>query len=445
MERKIYKNGFRLVHDNTNKHSNIASIQVFCDVGSIHEPEDSRGAAHFIEHMCFKGTDSLKTSADINKIFVDQTGSILNAFTDRRYTCYYITTSKDNLPLCIDTVADMVLNSKFDKKEYLKEKDVVKEEAVKDDDDCELLAFTNADQQIYAGSPYANSVDELKYHVGKHALQYNKIVDIYKKYYIPSNMILSISCAHSFDKICKIVEKTDFVKASTRIEPSGSRMLNPTLFSEPQSDIVFKVERRTTSPTHLCIGFRTCPLSSPDKYAVKLLKTILGDGDKMNNRMFTILREENGLTYSSYAYTDFFEHMGDIKMYAECDSSKFLKNGSKPGVFPLLIRLIRDLIENGVTEEEVKTAKTFIEATQKMKSEDAEVIAKYNGKKELFGNLDAPTYKDKFRELIKPITRGQINECIRKYFVKHGMVISVVAANPPSEKTLRKLVERELQ
>jgi predicted Zn-dependent peptidase len=436
MDRKLYKNGFRIVHDNSNKHSNIASIQVFCDVGSIHEPEDSRGSAHFIEHMCFKGTDNLKTSADINKIFVDQTGSILNAFTDRRHTCYYVTTNKDNLPLCINTVADMVLNSKFDKKEYLKERAVVKEEAIKDEEDYELLVLTNADQQIYAGSPYANSVDELKYHVGKNILQYEKVLEMYKKYYIPSNMILSICSAHSFADVCRMVEKTDFVKAASPIEPRPQCKL----FSEPQSDIVFKIEKRETGATQLCIGFRTCPLSSPDKYAVKLLKTIVGDGDKMNNRLFTVLREENGLTYSSYAYTDFFEHMGDLKLFAECDSSKFLKNGSKPGVFPLVIRLIRDLLEKGVTDEEVRAAKTFIEAIQIMKSEDAEVIAKYNGKKELYGNLAAPTYRDKFKQLIAPITRRQINDCIRKYLVKQGMVVSIVAANPPSEKTLRKLI-----
>ena len=437
IDRKVYKNGFRLVHDNSNKHSNIASIQVFCDVGSIHEPEDSRGSAHFIEHMCFKGTDRLKTSADLNKIFVDQTGSILNAFTDRRYTCYYVTTHTDNVAICINTIADMVLNSTFDKTEYMKERDVVREEAVKDEDDYELLALTNSDKQNYAGSPYENTVDELKYHVGKHALKYENILEIYKKFYIPSNMILSVCCAHKFKDICKMVEKSDFVKTACTIEPK--QPLN--LYIIPQSDIVFKLDKRVTTTTNLCIAFRSCPLTSRDKYPVKLLKTILGEGAKMNNRMFTILREDNGLTYSSYAYTNFFEHMGDIKLYAECDSGKLFKNGAKPGVFPLLIGMIRDLLKHGVTEHEVKTAKTFIESTQKMKSEDSEVVAKYNGKNELFGNLGAPSYQDKFDKLIKPITKADVDACIRKYFKKEGMAISIVSSNPPTEKHLRKLID----
>ena len=114
MNQKTYENGFRLVHEKSSVPSSIASIQVFCDIGSIHEPDESRGSAHFIEHMCFKGTTRLKTSKEVNLIF-DKTGSESNAYTDRRYTCYYADTDKDNARLCISTLADMLLNSVFDK------------------------------------------------------------------------------------------------------------------------------------------------------------------------------------------------------------------------------------------------------------------------------------------------------------------------------------------
>ena len=437
IDRKNYKNGFRLIHEETKTNSQIASIQLFCDFGSIHEPEDSRGSAHFIEHMCFKGTKKLKSSAEINNIIVDKTGSVLNAFTDRRYTCYFVKTNKEHVGLCIDVLADMALNSVFDKKEYMKEREVVREECMKDEDDFELLALTNVDKHIYAGSPYEHSVDELKYHVGKHILKYETVLESYKQFYNPSSMILSICCSNSMADICKMVEKSDFMcerdVVLSRVPPS--------LFVKPQSDIVFNIEKRRTNPTHVCISFRTCSIYSQDKYKMRLLKTILGDGDKMNNRLFTILREDNGLTYSSYAYTDFFEHMGDIKFYAECDTAKFLKNGpKKPGVFPLIMGLIEDLLKTGVTEEEVATAKVFLQSTQQMKSEDAEIIAKYNGKNEMFGVSGAPAYKDKFEQLIQPITKAQLDACIRNYFRRDGMVVSVVSSHPPTEKELCKYI-----
>jgi predicted Zn-dependent peptidase len=160
--------------------------------------------------------------------------------------------------------------------------------------------------------------------------------------------------------------------------------------------------------------------------------------------MFMILREENGLTYSSYAYTDFFEHMGDFKMYAECDSSKVFKNGSGLGVFPLLCKMICDLLKNGVSDDEMKTAKGFIEGSQKMNAEDPYVIAKYNGKNLLFGTINAPKYMSKYKKLIEPITKENVNDCIKKYFRKEGMVVSVVSSNQLSEKSLRKVVDKYL-
>ena len=436
MNQKIYENGFRLVHEKPSVPSSIASIQVFCNIGSIHEPEESRGSAHFIEHMCFKGTKRLKSSKEVSQIF-DETGSESNAYTDRRYTCYYADTDKSNAEKCIATLADMLLNSVFDKTEYMKERDVVKEEMVRDADDYELLALENADKEIYAGSPYEHSVDELKYHVGKDALKYENILEIYKKYYIPANFILSICSNTPFETICKYVEKTDFVKAHRSADAPPS--IN--LCIKPQSDIVYCLEKRTTNPAHICIGFRTCSLSSPDKYCMKLLKTILSG--KINSRMFMLLREENGLTYTSYAYTDFFEHMGDFKMYAECDINKVFKNGRiKPGVFPLLCSMIRDLLKNGVSQEEMEGAKGFIQGSQKMNAEDSSVIAKYNGKNALFANSVAPRYAEKYKTLYEPITRADIQRCIRKYFCREGMVVSVVASALPPQSRLREFVEK---
>jgi len=435
MNSKTYENGFRLVHEKpVVPSSNIASIQVFCDIGSIHEPEESRGSAHFIEHMCFKGTKRLKTSKEVNLIF-DKTGSESNAYTDRRYTCYYADTDKENVRVCISTLADMLLNSVFDKTEYMKERDVVREEMVKDEDDYELLSLMNADKQIYAGSPYENPVDDLKYHEGKHALKYENILEIYKKFYVPSNFILSVCTSIPFETICKYVEQSDFIKVVNR-EPRPS--IN--LCIKPQNDVVYCLEKRVTNPVHICIGFRTCSLTNPDKYCLKLLKTVLSG--KINSRMFMLLREENGLTYTSYAYSDFFEHMGDFKMYAECDPAKVFKNGSRPGVFPLLCQMIHDLLEHGVTEEELETAKGFSQGTQKMNAEDSSVIAKYNGKNQLFNNLSAPRYTDKYKKLIAPITLNQIHQCIRKYFCREGMVVSIVSAQSMDKSKLSMFVDK---
>ncbi len=438
-------NGFRIIHQSLTTNTNIASIQVFCDVGSVHESDSFlrsgnsvslksgtkgslRGSAHFIEHMCFKGTKKLPTTRDVNLVF-DSTGSDVNAYTDRRHTCYYVSTHKDHVQKCIEVLADMLLHSKFDKKEYVKEREVVKEEAIKDDDDAELLAFSNADAILYKGTPYAYTVDELKYHTGKHVLEYDTVVEMYKKYYVPSRMILSICSGNKFDDICKWAQVFNMQRHKP-VESLNLGHLEP--FSGP--DIL--IGKRHISPLILCIGFRTCSLHHPDKYPLKLLKAILSG--TMTSKMFTLLREDNGLTYSSYASCDFFEHIGDFKLFAECNPDKFLKFSSsgtkknKKGVYPLLLDLVLNM---KITEKEVADAKKYIEGNYKMKCEDPDIVAKYNGKCALMG-IKCVDYKNKYATYYAPITIDQVRACVDKYFNKDNMVISVVGSHVPTIKEL---------
>ena len=51
----------------SNKFHNSCSIMIFVRVGSKHEHNEINGAAHFLEHMLFKGTETYKTNLEINK------------------------------------------------------------------------------------------------------------------------------------------------------------------------------------------------------------------------------------------------------------------------------------------------------------------------------------------------------------------------------------------
>ena len=432
MKTRTLENGFRVVHEKSYHGSNIASIQVVCDVGSIHEPPDSRGSAHFIEHMCFKGTPSHPNTYEISTT-IDKTGSYVNAFTDRRYTKYYIDTTTEHVPMYIHLLSDMLLKSVFDKKEYIKERDVVKEEMIQDADDAEQSVLENADAVIFAGSPYEYPVDELKYHSGKDALQYEKIVEMYSEFYVPNRMILSVCSANSFDAVCAAVNQSFFAREQGINKGCGKPLI---LSLKPQSEIIYKVEHAPINPIHLCIGFRTCSIYDADRYPIKMLKNIISGS--LSSRLFMVLREENGLTYSSYTNVEHFEHGGSFVFYAECDSTKFLVNGAshKPGVYPLVIKLICDLVKNGITQKELDIVKSSYRGKMIASKENAESVASYNAKNILFQMPNPPAFTDKYKARIHPITVADINACIKKYFRRENMVVSVVGRSPPSQDTL---------
>lgn len=438
MKKITLDNGFRLLYEPSSHGSEVSSIQIFCDIGSIHEPDNSRGAAHFIEHMCFKGTKKVPYSKDISLHF-EKHGSNVNAFTDRRYTCYYVDVHKDHVASSIHMWADMLLNSVFDKHEYEKEHEVVKDENQQSVNDYEAICFEEADKQLYAGSPYEHEVDHIKYHIGKNPLDLETVYKVYKQYYVPSKMILSICCPNSFESVKIAVEKSDFAKHIKIVSPVPPLVLALT----PQNNAIYKFSTKANVPTtHICIGFRTCTIYNPDKYALKILKNIIGG--KMSSRLFMILREDNGLTYSSSVYTDYFEHSGDFKIYAECDTEKVFKNGNKPGVFPLLLHIISDLLKNGILEEELRLAKSYLKGKYDMKKDMCGKKAFYNGENEIYQIENHHTYDKKYETYIEPVSKRHVDDAIRKYFVSNGMVVSVVSNTSLNRNKMVKMAEDKL-
>lgn len=427
-----YNNGFRLIYEKAPLKTEQISINVFCDIGSIHEKHETlRGAAHFIEHMCFKGTKDLKDTRTLSLIF-DKSGAFLNAYTDRRYTCYYASGLAEHMCEYVNTIGDMLLNSVFDKTQYDKEHDVVREEMTKDADDAETTVLENADRLLYAGSTFANPVDLLKYHEGAHALKHADVLEMYNTYYVPSRFILSICSANSFDEIKRCVDASPFAKSKkVSVTPIPPLILGVT----PQTGVQHCIAKQPgITPAHICIGFRTCAITNNDRYCLKVLKNVLGE--TMNARLFFLLREDNGLSYTSTAMCDYFEHMGDFKIYAECDNSKVFHNRSKgnkgnkgPGVFPLLMGMIEDLVKNGIKQDELDMAKSYLKSKMQMKAEDCDALAKHNGKLLLFG-LEETRFSSVYKNYIEPITKKQMDACIRKYFRRDGMTVSVISSDP---------------
>jgi predicted Zn-dependent peptidase len=103
-----------------------ATIGIWADVGSASETHARRGISHLVEHMLFKGTQR-RSAREIAET-MDGVGGNLNAFTDKETTCYYAKVIDRHVPLALDVLADMFLNSVFDPSELAKEQKVVLEE-----------------------------------------------------------------------------------------------------------------------------------------------------------------------------------------------------------------------------------------------------------------------------------------------------------------------------
>jgi predicted Zn-dependent peptidase len=430
----IFPNGFKLVHEKINHKNESSSINVFCDVGSIYEPENLRGASHFIEHMCFKGTKKVPKSKDIYLTY-DKIGAYLNAYTEKRYTCYTVKCDSDFLESIISMLSDMLLNSTFDKKEFIKEEHVVIEENVKSEDLPSNIMFDILTEMIYKGSSFENVVDKLEYHKSKFV--YEDIIEFYKLFYKPSRMVLSITSSCSFKDLRDYLKTTDFVKYNNSAQEIPSKYMIVPCVNHQETTRMKIIKLKGYKTIHLGISFR---VETMDKYCINILQTILSG--PMSSRLFSLLREDNGLTYTSSVYTNYHKIYGDITIYTETEKNKILKNGIKPGVLPLLINELKQLMIHGVTKKELETAKQYMKGSLKISIENIDNITSHNGEHYLiYPNDELIPYKNLYEMCYKNITIKNINDTIKKYFRKNLMSISIVGPDVISEKKLYEMIQ----
>ena len=117
------KNGLRVITVPM-KDNPTVTVLVLVETGSKYETKEKNGISHFLEHMCFKGTEKRPTAHSISAE-LDGLGSQYNAFTGQEYTGYYAKSDAKHFKQVFDVVSDIYLNSTFPEAEMEKEKGVI--------------------------------------------------------------------------------------------------------------------------------------------------------------------------------------------------------------------------------------------------------------------------------------------------------------------------------
>lgn len=431
-----FRNGFRIVYQRSEQELPITSLQVFCNVGSAYEQDGIRGASHFVEHMCFKGTKSISTKKLL--IHYNKAGAYLNAYTDKRNTVYLIKCDDEFVAHAVTMMAEMLLHSSFPRKEYNKEQHVVVEENIRAKDNDNTVMTDAIERILFSGSSYQYPVDDISYHPRATTLKYETMVEWYKWFYRPSQMILSVVSRIPFRTILSHLSTTAFVHAEQEeCAPLHARSY-PLLTLSPMSTTgtcrIETIHKKGIAATILTFSFRTCSRFSIDRHRFTLLQFILNG---FSGRLFTAFRTQQGLTYRSECNTTYAEHTGYLSVYLQTDPlTLFHGHGrGQEGVLPIMIRLLNDMKQKGVTQEEVQLAKGKIKGTMLLNRESIDTIARYNGEEAVFHDSFVP-YQEIYSRYIAPITVSQMNRMIKKYFTPDNLLIGIMHASPLSRTQL---------
>lgn len=356
-------NGVRVVSEPIS-HARSVSLGIWVKVGSAEELTHEEGIAHFIEHMLFKGTASL-TAKEIAQQF-DRFGGDINAFTTKEATCFYATVLEDRAEDAARILADMLLNSKLDEQEMTKEKSVIidelasVEDSPEEDADERLWSLMYPDHAI--GKPIGGTPERVQ------SFTRQQLVSFMDYYYTPERIVVSVAGKFNDSLLLEIGKLFgNFSKPAQKEtrQPAGSaRFISGD--GRKEKDI---------EQSHLFLGYPGLPLKHPDIYSLALLDSILGG--TMSSRLFQEVREEKGLAYSVYSY--YASHAGEGAFVIGCAASPENENL----LFETVQTVIKDIIEYGVTTEELRNAKEQMRGSYLIGLETTEARMHRNGNNEL--------------------------------------------------------------
>ncbi len=330
-------NGLRIVGDRL-PYLRSVSIGVWLGVGSMMETPTENGLSHFLEHMVFKGTTH-RTARQIAEE-MDAVGGQLNAFTGKDCTCLYAKVIDEDLPLAVDILADMAVHATIDANEFVKERGVILEEIGMDEDSPEDLVHDLLSKAMFGdqslGMPILGTTELVSNYSREDLLNYRG------KHYRPENTVVSLSGNYDPDKVLALCEQ--YFGAW---QNPGERIAAPKAALQ-RGQIC--VKNKDTEQLHLCLGFPGLPFGSESRYAQAVLSTVLGGS--MSSRLFQRIREEMGMAYSIYSFSNNYVGCGTFGIYAGVSP----KNGQV--VLEEIRKELKHLTDDGITEKEFHDAKT---------------------------------------------------------------------------------------
>jgi predicted Zn-dependent peptidase len=315
-------------------HLETVAIGIWVKAGSRDERIEENGIAHFLEHMAFKGTNR-RTARQIAEE-IESAGGEINASTGMETTAYYARILKDDWPLALDILADILKDSVLDEDEIERERGVILQEIAAANDTPDDLVFDLAQTASFGAHPLGRPIlgtEDLISNVTR-----DRIAGWRARNYWASRMV--VGAAGNIDHDALVREtKLHLNDLASGEEPPRDR---------PAFASLSETIAKPLDQTHVVLSFAAPSYKDPDIYRLQILSSLLGGG--MSSRLFQEVRERRGLCYSVFSYASAFEDTGSFSVYAASSPD------NTPELLDVTSRVMMDTAGD-VSDEEVARAK----------------------------------------------------------------------------------------
>jgi predicted Zn-dependent peptidase len=317
------------------------SINVFVGAGSRGEDKRTKGLAHFLEHMMFKGTPKRPSAIEVAEA-IEGAGGVLNAYTAKELTCYWNQVPDDRLETGIEVLADMLHNALLAPEEIDRERSVVQQEIKRTKDQPGAWAGELLGRAMYGDHPMGWSTAGTEDTVA--ALSQADFRDWMGAWYGAPNIVVSVAGNTSAESVGALVDR--YFQSKHAAEA-------PRVVSV-DGDVPTRRaigEARPIAQANLALGMPALPRGDPDRYALMVLNSLLGRG--MSSRLFREVRERRGLAYSIGSAVSRHSDTGMLAVSAGVSPENVRE------AILVIITELEKLVEERVGDEELIKARDF--------------------------------------------------------------------------------------
>jgi zinc protease len=387
------------------------SINAIVRAGSRYESDDKAGLASLVGELLDAGT-ATRSSKQIAET-IEATGGQLASFGDYQSSGVVVILLSEDVALGLEVASDLLINPAFpdDKVKQYVDRRVAQINARLDVP--RTLASDVFNEIVFEGTPLHRP--SLGYGQSVKTITTADVKDYYRRYYKPDNTMLAI------------VGDIDKSEIKAKVWETFGRWERSSSFEAPQ---VPKAHRQTSpeeksvsvpkEQVNIFIGHVGIERRNPDYYTLLVMDTILGSSPGFTSRIPRILRDEQGLAYSTYS---------NITSSAGLDPGRFIAYiGTAPENLNRAINGLRSeisrIVEAGITEEELEIAKSYLTGSFVFRFQKNSQVAEFLIEAEVYGlGFD---YLDRFPELIRAVKVEDVNRVVREYIDPKNMTTVVV-------------------
>ncbi|MBI2869102.1 MAG: insulinase family protein [Chloroflexi bacterium] len=404
-------NGLRLLTARMPQTRSV-SVSFFIGTGSRYEDDARAGLSHYLEHLCFKGTQQRPSAIDICSA-IEGVGGLFNGGTDKELTVYWCKVAGAHLNMAIDVLVDMLLNSRCDPAEIEKERQVIIEEINMVEDNPAQKVHMLIDGLLWPGHPLGRDVAGTRQSVA--GLTREMMLGYLSGHYRPGNTVVAIAGDIDHDDMRAVITGALGRWANREAPPA----YQPYTGGYARRVLI---EKKDTEQVQLCLALPGVSHFHPERFALDLLNVILGEG--MSSRLFTQIRDKLGLAYSISSYADHFLDTGSLTVSAGVD----VKN------LRVAIRAILEEIgklKDGVPEAELTKARELSKGRLILRMEDSRAVAGWIGGQEILTGRILSV--EDVISIVDSITAEELRQLARDLLAGDRLCLAVVGPVSPDE------------